>query len=103
MPWCVASFRSSRRPPPPARPPAPAEGERRRGAEAVRQLGLEHCVVTSVARDDLPDGGAHIFAKTILALREACPGMGVEVLIPDFNGQEDPLRGGMPRAPYVPS
>ena len=48
--------------------------------------------MTSVARDDLPDGGAHIFADTIRALREACPGMGVEVLIPDFNGQDEPLR-----------
>jgi len=77
------------------------EDEPRRVAEAVRQMGLEHCVVTSVARDDLPDGGAHIFAKTILALREACPGMGVEVLIPDFNGQEDPLRAVMRAAPDI--
>ena len=77
------------------------EDEPRRVAEAVRQMGLEHCVVTSVARDDLPDGGAHMFAKTILALREACPGMGVEVLIPDFNGQEDPLRTVMQAAPDI--
>ena len=63
------------------------EDEPRRVAEAIAAMRLEHVVVTSVARDDLPDGGAHIFAKTILALREECPGMGVEVLIPDFNGQ----------------
>ena len=62
------------------------EDEPRRVAEAIRQMGLEHVVVTSVARDDLPDGGAHIFAETIRALRRECPGMGVEVLIPDFNG-----------------
>src|SRR5690242_13569882 len=68
------------------------EDEPRRVAEAVQQMGLEHCVVTSVARDDLPDGGAHVFANTITALREACPAMGVEVLIPDFNGAEEPLR-----------
>jgi lipoic acid synthetase len=77
------------------------EDEPRRVGEAVRQMGLEHCVVTSVARDDLPDGGAHIFANTITALREACPGMGIEVLIPDFNGQEDPLRAIMVAAPDI--
>jgi lipoyl synthase len=77
------------------------EDEPRRVAEAVHQMGLEHCVVTSVARDDLPDGGAHIFANTITALRETCPGMGVEVLIPDFNGQEDPLRAVMLAAPDI--
>jgi lipoic acid synthetase len=77
------------------------EDEPRRVAEAVHQMGLEHCVVTSVARDDLPDGGAHIFANTITALRDACPGMGIEVLIPDFNGQEDPLRAVMVAAPDI--
>ncbi len=64
-------------------------------------MGLEHCVVTSVARDDLPDGGAHIFANTITALRDACPGMGIEVLIPDFNGAEAPLRTVMAAAPDI--
>ena len=77
------------------------EGEPARVAEAVAQLGLEHVVVTSVARDDLPDGGAHIFAATITALRQACPGMGIEVLIPDFNGQEAPLRAVMAAAPDI--
>src|SRR6267378_1632463 len=67
------------------------EDEPRRVAEAIRQMALAHVVVTSVARDDLADGGAHIFAQTIRALREECPGMGVEVLIPDFNGQDAPL------------
>jgi lipoic acid synthetase len=66
--------------------------EPRRVAEAVEAMGLEHVVVTSVARDDLPDGGASVFAETILRLRDRCPGMGIEVLIPDFNGQEAPLR-----------
>ena len=70
------------------------EDEPRRVAEAVRVMNLEHVVVTSVARDDLPDGGAHIFAETIRALRRECPGMGVEVLIPDFNGTDAPLRDG---------
>jgi lipoic acid synthetase len=57
--------------------------------------------VTSVARDDLPDGGAHVFANTITALREASPGMGVEVLIPDFNGAEQPLRTVMRAGPDI--
>ncbi len=77
------------------------EDEPRRVAEAVARLGLEHVVVTSVARDDLPDGGAHIFAETIRSLRSACPGMGVEVLIPDFDGQEAPLRTVMAAGPDI--
>src|SRR5205814_5171533 len=64
------------------------EDEPRRVADAIAELGLEHVVVTSVARDDLPDGGAHVFADTIRRLREANSAMGVEVLIPDFNGDE---------------
>ena len=70
------------------------DDEPRRVAEAVAQMRLEHVVVTSVARDDLPDGGAGAFAATIRELRDRCPGMGVEVLIPDFNGAEAPLRDG---------
>jgi len=77
------------------------DDEPRRVAEAVRPLGLEHVVVTSVARDDLPDGGARIFAETIDNLREACPGMGVEVLIPDFNGEAAPLRTVMTARPDI--
>ena len=77
------------------------EDEPRRVAEAVQAMRLEHVVVTSVARDDLPDGGAHVFADTILALRERCPGMGVEVLIPDFNGQDAPLRMVMEAGPDI--
>jgi lipoic acid synthetase len=77
------------------------EDEPRRVAEAIRQMRLEHVVVTSVARDDLADGGAHIFAETIRALRRECPGMGVEVLIPDFNGAAEPLRTVMVAAPDI--
>jgi lipoyl synthase len=62
-----------------------------RVAHAVRQMGLRHCVVTSVDRDDLPDGGAGIFADTIRAIRSRAPGCAVEVLTPDFRGQEMPL------------
>jgi lipoic acid synthetase len=77
------------------------EDEPRRVAEAIKALDLEHVVVTSVARDDLPDGGAHIFADTIRRLRDATPGMGVEVLIPDFNGQDEPLRTVMEARPDI--
>jgi lipoyl synthase len=77
------------------------EDEPRRVAEAIREMHLEHVVVTSVARDDLPDGGAHIFAETIRALRDECPAMGVEVLIPDFNGEPEPLRTVMEAAPDI--
>jgi lipoic acid synthetase len=75
--------------------------EPRRVAEAIAELGLEHVVVTSVARDDLPDGGASVFAATILRLRERCPGTGVEVLIPDFNGNSDSLRAVMAAGPDI--
>jgi lipoic acid synthetase len=77
------------------------EDEPRRVAEAIREMRLEHVVVTSVARDDLRDGGAHVFAETIRALRRQCPGMGVEVLIPDFNGADEPLRLVMEAGPDI--
>lgn len=63
-----------------------------RVANAVKELGLSHVVLTSVDRDDLPDGGAEHFAKTVRAIRSVCPGVGVEVLIPDFGGEVEPLR-----------
>lgn len=63
-----------------------------RVAEAVRRLGLQHAVITSVSRDDLPDGGAEQFARTIRAIRHLCPETTVEVLIPDFDGRPEPLR-----------
>jgi lipoyl synthase len=77
------------------------DDEPRRVAEAIAEMNLEHVVVTSVARDDLPDGGAHIFAETIRALRRECPQTGVEVLIPDFNGEPEPLRTVMEAAPDI--
>ncbi len=77
------------------------EDEPRRVADAVAHMNLDHVVVTSVARDDLPDGGAHIFAETIRALRHASPHMGVEVLIPDFNGRDEPLLTVMEAAPDI--
>jgi lipoyl synthase len=83
------------------RPDWDDEDEPRRVAAAVRAMSLEHVVVTSVARDDLPDGGAHVFAETIRALRRESPGMGVEVLIPDFNGEDGPLRTVMAAGPDI--
>lgn len=62
-----------------------------RVAEAAEQMGLQHCVITSVARDDLADGGASIFAATIQQVRERLPLCSVEVLIPDFMGDEQAL------------
>lgn len=62
------------------------EDEPLRVAEAVRAMGLRHAVITSVDRDDLPDGGAGIFAATILRIRELVPECSVEVLTPDFKG-----------------
>lgn len=65
--------------------------EPERVAEAAEDMGLRHCVVTSVARDDLEDGGASIFAETVHAIRRRLPMCGVEVLIPDFLGREESL------------
>jgi lipoic acid synthetase len=75
--------------------------EPRRVAEAIGALGLDHVVITSVARDDLADGGASVFAETIRRLRATCPDMGVEVLIPDFNGEAEPLRTVMAAGPDI--
>lgn len=60
--------------------------EPRRVAETVQRLGLRHAVVTSVTRDDLPDGGASVFAATVGSIRTLSPGTTVEVLIPDLQG-----------------
>ncbi len=57
-------------------------------AQAAKKLGLKHVVITSVTRDDLPDGGAAHFAKTVKAVHELCPGTTVEVLIPDLKGDK---------------
>lgn len=66
--------------------------EPRRVAEAARLMNLQYVVITSVTRDDLPDGGAAAFAETILELREKISGVTVEVLIPDFRGDSDALK-----------
>jgi lipoic acid synthetase len=66
------------------RPDPVDAGEPARVAEAAKRLNLKHIVITSVTRDDLPDGGARAFAETIRAVKEAMPGASVEVLTPDF-------------------
>ncbi|HEX8582460.1 MAG TPA: lipoyl synthase, partial [Acidimicrobiales bacterium] len=74
------------------RHPEPLDaGEPERVGEAVERMGLAHAVVTAVARDDLPDGGAAAFAETVLAVRRRRPGTRVEVLIPDCKGDPGAL------------
>lgn len=75
--------------------------EPRRLAEAVEKIGLRHIVITSVTRDDLPDGGSAIFAETIRELRERIPDCGIEVLIPDFQGNWDALKTVMDARPDI--
>jgi len=80
---------------------SPDPGEPARVAQAARELGLSHAVVTSVNRDDLPDGGAAHFAATIRELRSLNPGITVEVLIPDFQGNREALDSVLDEAPEI--
>ncbi|MBN1408139.1 MAG: lipoyl synthase [Calditrichaceae bacterium] len=73
------------------KPPVYDREEPQRVADAVMKLNLRHAVITSVARDDLKDGGSSIFAATIKKIREMQPGCTIEVLIPDFQGDPDAL------------
>ena len=66
--------------------------EPRRVAEAVKELNLDYVVLTSVTRDDLEDGGASIYAETVRLVKEVCPDIIVEVLIPDFNNDPNALK-----------
>ena len=83
------------------RPGALDPDEPQRVAEAVARLGLKFAVVTSVNRDDLPDGGAAHFATTIAWIRSLSPRSGVEVLIPDFRGSEEALLSVLEARPDV--
>jgi lipoic acid synthetase len=80
-------------------PPDPAEPGR--VAQAAAELGWRHLVVTSVTRDDLPDGGAGHFARTVAALRRGAPGAPVELLVPDFAGSAEALRSVVDSAPDI--
>lgn len=75
--------------------------EPRHVAEAVRQLNLAHTVITSVNRDDLPDGGAAHWAETVRQVRALNPECRIEVLIPDFNGDEQALNAVLDSQPDV--
>jgi len=75
--------------------------EPERVARAVKALGLEHVVVTSVNRDDLADGGAAVFAATVRAIRREAPGCQVEVLIPDFQGSAGALQTVLDARPEI--
>lgn len=83
------------------RPPEYDIDEPRRVAAAIAKLRLKYAVITSVDRDDLQDGGAFIFAETIRMTREACPGIRIEVLIPDFRGSEGALKKVVEAVPDV--
>lgn len=83
----------------PLAPPDPGEPER--VARAAQSLGLDYVVVTSVTRDDLPDGGASLLAETIRAIRERMPHARVEVLIPDFKGDPAALETVLAARPHV--
>lgn len=83
------------------RPGPVDEEEPERVAAAVAHLGLRHVVITSVNRDELPDGGARLFARTLEALHRHCPGTTVEVLIPDFKGNWEALQTVMDARPDI--
>jgi len=70
-------------------------------AESVKLMGLKHCVLTSVDRDDLPDGGAQAWADTIKTIKELSPGTTIEALIPDFDGTHELLKVVIDAAPEV--
>jgi lipoic acid synthetase len=82
--------------------PAPLDtDEPRRVAESVATMGLRYATVTGVARDDLPDGGAWLYAQTCREIHQAVPGCGVELLIPDFNAHPDQLAEVFSAEPQV--
>lgn len=81
--------------------PPPDRTEPERVAMGVKDLGLAHAVITSVTRDDLPDGGAEIFAMTVNAIREHSPETIIELLIPDMKGNTESLDTVMATAPEV--
>jgi lipoic acid synthetase len=83
------------------RPPTLDLDEPRRVGEAVATMGLKHCVITSVNRDELPDGGAEVWAETIRQIRQQSPGTNIEVLIPDFCGDWDALQKVLDERPEI--
>jgi lipoyl synthase len=84
-----------------AKPFALEADEPQRVAAATKRLNLNHVVITAVARDDVPDGGAEHFARTIEAVRAENPGITIEILVPDFNEKDDALRTVMLARPHI--
>ena len=82
-------------------PAPPDEAEPERVAQAVKKMGLQYVVITSVTRDDLPDGGAFSFAKTIRAIRSLDRKIKIEVLVPDFRGELSSLTMVLNESPDV--
>jgi lipoic acid synthetase len=84
-----------------AKPFALEADEPERVAEAARRMGLEHVVITAVARDDLPDGGAEHFRKTIRSVRSANPGIVIEILVPDFLDRDSAIDCVLSASPHI--
>jgi lipoic acid synthetase len=82
-------------------PVPPDETEPQKVAQTIKKMGIEYVVITSVTRDDLPEGGASLFAKTIRAIRISDPRIKVEVLIPDFQGDLTSLEIVLKESPDV--
>jgi len=87
------------------KPPVTDYEEPKRVAESMRimveEAGLKHIVITSVDRDDLPDGGASIWAETVERTREACPELSIEILVPDFQGSDASIDTIIASAPDI--
>ena len=83
------------------RPPRYDIDEPVRVADAIGEMQLRHAVITSVDRDDLPDFGAYIFAETIRQIKQRLPDCSVEVLVPDFQGNEDSIRTVLEAGPDI--
>jgi lipoic acid synthetase len=83
------------------RPSAVDKLEPQRVADSVKLMGVKHCVVTSVDRDDLKDGGSEIWVETIKAIRDTSPGTTLETLIPDFQGKWENLQRLIDIAPEI--
>src|SRR5947208_850700 len=84
-----------------AKPFALEADEPGRVAEATRRMRLKHMVITAVARDDLPDGGAEHFRQTIEAVRARNPGIIIEVLVPDFNDSDASIETVLSASPHI--
>lgn len=82
-------------------PDPPSVDEPYRLARAISEMGISHAVITSVTRDDLPDGGAAHFAATVYAVRKLCPSVTLELLVPDFGGAVDSLAAVLAAQPDI--